>query len=439
MLTDRHKEVLKGLLAGILFYLSFSKLNLYFLVFPALFLGIRKNFLRLFSFGFSAFFLSLLWIRIPLIDYGNINPFIAYPALVLLVLFLSLYQFGLTYLLWRVFKFSFFAFPFLYTLVEILRSHLPYGGFPWLLLGVNLVDIPVLRYTLNAGTVFLGSFVVLLISLFPLFNKKEKIFSLAIITPLLIYGFIKETSYRVTHYGLKIALIQPFVPQDVKLNRELFELKYGEIIELVKKAVEKKPDLVVLPESAFPFYLGELEEKGKEILELSKKVPIITGFIEIDEGFKPYNTVVLLKDGRVIEKYRKIKLVPFGEYTPFPFKFFSKYVPYLSFEDYNRGNKVKCFQLNGFSIGTPVCFEVAYPFFVKSFGCEFIAVLTNDAWFRDSEGTFQHMKLARVRAIENEKFFLWVNNTGPSGIISPRGEVIKSIDYGSRGILLFSF
>ncbi|RUM28844.1 MAG: apolipoprotein N-acyltransferase [Aquifex sp.] len=439
MFSPRHKEILKGLLAGFLFYLSFSKFNLYFLIFPALIIGVRRNFLRLFSFGFSAFLLSLFWIRIPLIDYGNVSPLIAYPALIFLIFFLSFYQFGLTYLLWKKLKFNFFAFPFLYTLFEILRSYIPYGGFPWLLLGVNLVDIPLLRYTLTAGTVFLGSLVILLISLFPFFSKKGKIFTLAFITPLLIYGFMKERSHRNNEYGLKVAIVQPFIPQDIKLNRELFELTYGEIINLVKEAVEKEPDLVILPESAFPFYLGDLEEKGKELLELSKKVPIIVGFIEIDEGFKPYNIVIFLKNGKVMDKYRKIKLVPFGEYTPLPFKFLSNYVPYLGFEDYNRGKEVKCFQLNRFSVGTPICFEVAYPFFVKSFKCDIIAVLTNDAWFRGSDGTYQHLKLARVRAIENEKFFLWINNTGPSGVISPQGELIKSINYGKRGILLLSF
>jgi len=433
------KEVLKGFIAGLLLYLSFSKFNLYLLSFPALFLGVRKSFLRFFTFGFIAFFFSLLWIRIPLIDYGGINPFIAYCALLLLVLFLTLYQFGLTYLLWRGFKFNPFAFPFLYTLVEILRSHFPYGGFPWLLLGVNLVDIPVLRYILNVGTVFLGSLFILLISLFPLLGRKEKVITLALLTLLVIYGSLKEISSWAPRYGIKVAIVQTAVFQDVKLNREEFFTLKDELINLVKEAVNKKPDLVILPESAFPFYLNDLEEEGRELIELSKKAPIITGLIEIDKDFTPYNVVVLIKDGKVVDKYRKIKLVPFGEYTPFPFKVFSKYIPYLSFEDYKGGKEVKCFSLHKFTIGTPICFEVAYPFFIKSFKCDLIAILTNDAWFRSSDGTFQHMKLARVRAIESGKFILWINNTGPSGLISPTGKILKSMEYGRRGILLLSF
>ncbi len=161
--------------------------------------------------------------------------------------------------------------------------------------------------------------------------------------------------------------------------------------------------------------------------------------MEIEEPFTPYNTVILIYKGKVVDKYRKHILVPFGEYTPFPFKYLSNLIPYFGLRDYERGKRTKCFKVKGVSIGTPICFEVAYPFYVKRFHCSVLAVLTNDGWFLNSDGTYQHMRIARVRALENGVFIFWVNNTGPSAIISPDGEVKAYIPYGRRGILTFTF
>ena len=86
-----------------------------------------------------------------------------------------------------------------------------------------------------------------------------------------------------------------------------------------------------------------------------------------------------------------------------------------------------------------MCFEIAYPFYVKKFKCDIFAVITNDGWFLDSDGTYQHMRMARIRSFENGVFILWVNNTGPSAVISPDGTILKYLPYGERGILFFSF
>jgi len=437
----RLKEILVGILAGILFYLSFSKWNLYLLIFPSLILGVRPNPYRFFSFGFVSLFLSLFWIRISLIDYGGINPFLGYFAVLLLVLFLTIYQFGITYIFWKTTGFNYLLFPFIYTSVEILRSLFPYGGFPWLILGINLVDIPVLRYSINAGTVYMGSLIVIALSLFPLLKRKHKIYTLALLTPLILYGVLKERENPSKTFDLKVAVVQTAIPEEVKLRAELFWKKYPLIVNQVKKAFEKKPDLIILPESSVPFYLSELEDHGKELIEISKKVPILLGIIEVEftEKVKPYNSVILLKDGEVVKKYRKIILVPFGEYTPQPFKFFSRLIPYLGLQDYSRGKEVKCFKVKNVSIGTPICFEIAYLNLVKKFECGILAVLTNDAWFRDSDGNYQHMKWARVRAIENEKPIVWVNNIGPSAIINQKGEIVKKTEYGKPSLLFYTF
>ena len=133
--------------------------------------------------------------------------------------------------------------------------------------------------------------------------------------------------------------------------------------------------------------------------------------------------------------------MPFGEYVPFPFSFVKDIFGAIAGVDYVSGERVKCVRAGKVKVGTPICFEVSYFSLLREFSqcADLIAVLTNDGWFRDSDGTFQHLRQARVRALETGKYLLWVNNTGPSAVISPRGEVLKLIPYGKEGLLEYRF
>ena len=437
MLNERFKELILGLSGGVLFYLAYSKYNLYYLIFPAVFLGLRKEKLTFFTFGFTAFLFSLWWLRLPILQSGDYPYIYAVVGAISIALGIFLIQFGLTYLIWKIFKFNWYVLPFIYVSVEILRSFAPFSGFPWLILGTPLVDIPILKYSLIPLTVYGGSLIVIFLSLMPHF-KRRKILIISGLALITLTGFLfKETQTPLR--GFKVAIVQTNIPQPIKLNKASFEKEYPVILKLVKEAQRNEPDLIILPESTLPFFLNEIYTEGKELLNLSKKTPIILGVIEIEEPFTPYNAVVLLYGGKVTDKYRKHILVPFGEYTPFPFKYFSSLIPYFGLTDYRRGDGAKCFKVKGIYIGTPICFEIVYPLYVKQFSCTLLAVLTNDGWFLNSDGTYQHLRIARVRALENRIFVLWVNNTGPSAVISPEGEIIRIIPYGERGVLLFSF
>ncbi len=431
----RLKEVLLGLLSGFFLYLAFSKYNLFLLGFVGLVIALRGGSFRFLLAGLVFFSLSLKWLYLPLVKYGGVNPLIGYLSVALLILFLFVYQFGLTYFLWSLLGKRWELFPLIYVSVELARSLFPYGGFPWLILGGLILDVPVLRQVIGMGSVYGGSLFVLYLCILPLLRVPFRKAFLAVTVLLAVSGIYQEIKPLPPEKGLKVAVVQTNIPEDVKLNPYLFEKSYPSILEQLEEAVSQRPDLVILPESAVPFFLEQLEERGKEILELSHKAHIILGIVEIGG---PYNSVVHLFQGKVLGIYRKSILVPFGEYTPSPFKIFSSLVPYLSMSDYARGEGPVCFRAGCVTLGTPICFEVAYNFYIRSFPCEVIAVLTNDAWFEDTDGTYQHFKLARIRALEEGKYFLWVNNTGPSAVISPRGEPLKVIDYGVKGILFFT-
>ena len=434
---------LKELIFALLLYLAFSKYNLWFLAFPALcLLPALKSLKSWLGAGFLFFFLSLLWVRIAMVDYGGVPLVVALLLILMLSLFLTFQQFAFTYLLWKAIGFRLLALPFLWVFAEILRSHFPYGGFPWLLIGELTVDIPLFKEYLKVGSVYLGSAMLLTFAvLLWTVSKKSKeaaVAFLILVLPLTL-TFTKEQVKAPE--DLKVVLVQTYVPEEIKLNRELFRKDLPRLLLLVEKALERKPDIVILPESAFPFSADRLEEEGAELLKLSRRTYIITGLIDITDITSPKNGVFVLHKGKVVDSYFKVRLLPFGEYVPFPFSFVKDIFGAIAGVDYVSGERVKCVRAGKVKVGTPICFEVSYFSLLREFSqcADLIAVLTNDGWFRDSDGTFQHLRQARVRALETGKYLLWVNNTGPSAVISPRGEVLKLIPYGKEGLLEYRF
>jgi len=95
--------------------------------------------------------------------------------------------------------------------------------------------------------------------------------------------------------GVKVALLQTAVPQEDKLSKEAFDRNTPQILQMVEKALEEKPDLVVLPESALPFYFSE--EQTDILYHLSLKSPILVGLIDVRENLKPFNSAYLFAEG----------------------------------------------------------------------------------------------------------------------------------------------
>ena len=442
MSVQGSKKVALSLLGAFFFYLAFSKLSLWFLLPFSLFILARNREFRFwFLTGFLSFLLSLLWIRIAMVDYGGVFPPIAYLLIALLVLFLTLYQFGLTYLLWKLVRFNLPLLPFLWTGAEILRSNLPYGGFPWLLTGELLVDFPLLKHYLSVGGVYLGSLVLWFLSLSPLLVRDRR--GPALLAVVLFLPLLFDPPEVKRPQDLRVAIVQPNVEESVKLNKEKFYDYLPTYWKLLEEVLKKDPDVVFLPESAFPFTGGELPERGKKLLDYSHRAIIVTGMIDVrfSEVWEPYNSVFVIDKGKVVDFYDKVRLLPFGEYVPFPFGFVKEIFGAIAGIDYLPGSGPRCLKVGKYKVGTPICFEVSYFGLVRRFAecSDFMAVLTNDGWFRDSDGTFQHLRQARVRALETGRFVLWVNNTGPSAVISPEGEILKEIPYGEAGYLIFDF
>ncbi len=439
------RHTLLSLLIGFLLYLPFSKYNLWFFVFPALYLLFKnpKPYIWNLS-GFVFFFLSLRCINIASVEFGGLNPLLAYGIFTLFVLFLTLYQFSVPLVLAKKLtlrKNSLFV-PTLalsFVLFEVFRSYFPYGGFPWLIFGSVVSEIPLFKFSLHYLNVY-GASAVLIFSIIFIERKKWVSVLLVTFTALLSLYAKSEIERSYTEAKtIKVALIQTAVDQHTKLNWERFKKETPKILEILEEAVKKKPDLVIMPESAFPFFFSEDEDSHKyRLMELSMQTPIIVGLIDIREGMKPFNSAYLINKG-MVQHYDKIKLLPVGEYLPYPFGFLKEIFQSIGGIDYVAGSKPNPLETKGIKIATPICFEVAYYDLVKKLAksSNIVAVLTNDGWFKDSDCTYQHLRWAKVRAIENGVYVLWVNNSGDTGVIDYKGNILAKLPYMKRDILFY--
>ncbi|RUM49323.1 MAG: apolipoprotein N-acyltransferase, partial [Hydrogenothermus sp.] len=138
-------------------------------------------------------------------------------------------------------------------------------------------------------------------------------------------------------------------------------------------------------------------------------------------------------------KYGKILLkIMNGEYTPFPFIIFSKIFPYLQGYDFSPGQKTNLLKHKGLSIATLICFEAIFPNFVANFAknANLIVNVSNDAWFGKTSAPFQHLEMARVRAVETGRYLIRATNTGFSAIIAPNGKFEKVSELFKKQILI---
>ena len=160
------------------------------------------------------------------------------------------------------------------------------------------------------------------------------------------------------------------------------------------------------------------------------RVPLLLGSDEIEPGDPPknYNSAFMLDPaGATAAVYRKIHLVPFGEYVPFQRLLFFVGPLVEAVSAFSPGTRVTMLPVEGHMVSTAICYEVTYPALQREAvrqGSEMLTTITNDAWYGESSAAFQHFEMAAMRAIEQGRYLVRSANTGISGIIDPYGRVL---------------
>ena len=415
------------------------------------------------AFGFGFFLSGNYWIAISLTHDPAFQSFIPF-AVILIPLFLSLF-FGLAIFIAGSFvekNISFILlFSLIFSLFEYLRGNL-LTGFPWNLISYTWswsMEITQILSLVGAYSLSLISITFFCIPF--LFLKKKLIkkniyftlFFLIIFTSNYYYG-IKKIYNSDHNFDKKfdIKIISPnFSLNDYNYQSEESQLK--RLIKISAPEADKKT-IFIWPEGIFyESYLEDIK-KYKYLFEnnFSEKHLIILGinnFINVDTTNEKYfNSLVILNNKlEIFYVYNKIKLVPFGEFLPFE-SFLSKFGLKKITQGYNSfspGDERKLINLGvKFSeklIIPLICYEIIYPGKIKNKNQfpDLVINISEDAWFGQSIGPYQHFTKAIYRSIEEGIFIARSANKGISAFINPNGKIIKSLQTGESGNIQMNF
>jgi len=380
--------------------------------------------------GIGYFGLTLTWIVEPfLVDperYGWMAPF----ALGLMAGGIALFW-GLGFALAQRWPTALVLAGF-WTLAELLRTYI-FTGFPWALIAYNWVDTPIIQAASLIGVHGLGFLIVLTAGL--LLSRRGAVLAVLIAISLTGFGYNRlQTPIETT--GLTVRLIQPNATQTQKWDPEYIPLFYQRQLTLSAKI--GKPDIVIWPEAAIA-YLPDEQPFVRTQITTAAQAPVILGARRRDEN-GVFNSLFLLNiNGDIDALYDKYHLVPFGEYMP---------LQGLARQLGLKGLAEQMGASNAFGTGPKIlqsetvppflpliCYEAIFPHGVAGPRPEWLVQITNDAWFGEDSGPFQHLVQARVRAIEQGLPLARAANTGISAMVDPLGHITASLPLGEDGFL----
>jgi len=231
--------------------------------------------------------------------------------------------------------------------------------------------------------------------------------------------------------AITVGLIQGNIAQNDKWNPARAGMILERYLNLSRKAADKGARLLIWPESSTPFYFEE-DISGGEVRGMVRQlgVPLLLGSDEIDPGppQRSYNSAFMLDvGGATAAVYRKIHLVPFGEYVPMQKLLFFVGPLVEAVSSFSAGARVTMLPVEGHMVSTAICYEVTFPQLAREAvreGSEMLTTITNDAWYGQSSAPFQHFEMATMRAIEQGRYLVRSANTGISGIVDPYGRVL---------------
>jgi apolipoprotein N-acyltransferase len=245
---------------------------------------------------------------------------------------------------------------------------------------------------------------------------------------------------------LRVAVAQPNIDLAIKWKPEFKDSTFDMIDRQALEAKEHGADFVVFPETCAPVYIENAPGYRSRLVGLSAwlGIPIYLGFLDHrydgpDKALNIYNSSgVILPDGDIL-KYDKRHLLPFGEALPL-----AKRYRALRKIDFGQANFEPGPRRAPLAAGdgkfTPlICFESVFPYLCREGveeGAQFFVNITNDGWFGDTPGPYQHAQMCIARAVEFRRYLVRSANSGVSMVVAPTGEIVELLDLYREGVLL---
>jgi apolipoprotein N-acyltransferase len=401
-----------------------------------------------FAFGFGTYAAGTWWLYIAIRVFGQAPVWVALLVMGALVLIMAAYQAALGYAVVRWLPARrasgwLLLVPAAWVLLEWWRGWF-LSGFPWLSLGYSQTDTwlaglaPVGGVHLISAALLIGAGA--LVTLLEARGSLRAVALVALVLPWTIGLSLRGVEWtRAEGASMSIAVLQGAVPQDMKWLESNQQKILDDYAALNKQALGA--DLIVWPESAlpdianvYPKYIGgiwsESDRAGSGLLMGVMR--------QDDDGVRYFNSVLGLGKSDP-QFYDKTHLVPFGEYFPVP-AMVREWLRLMSLpnSDFNAGAKDQPpLSVAGMKISASICYEDSYPtsLHAATRASGLLANVTNDAWFGRSGARYQHLQIARLRAIEGRRFLVRAANDGVSAIIGPSGAVVAQAPEYAQAVL----
>ncbi|MGA3327891.1 MAG: apolipoprotein N-acyltransferase [Terriglobia bacterium] len=469
-------------LSGLLLVACFPKIHLRGLVWVAclpllMALPGEKRLKHAFMLGYvcgAVFFAgSCYWFLTVMELYGHLAPALAVGVLILFVIIDSTFFGGFALLMgWAARRSSGWALalsPFLWVAMELARTYL-ITGFPWDLLGYAMQASGVRQIASVTGVYGLSFLAVATSALLAwvLLSTRRPRAGLALAGWLVL---LLLAQWRMAPppqaMGKELAfLLQPNVPldeaaadawapwRDPSQLQQLVQLSVTTVEQVLSTArqapsqgVGGHPPLLIWAENPAPFFFTRdpvFRNAMENMARQTHAIVIANTIIPVDaKGETITNSAVTLDpEGREVSRYDKIHLVPFGEYVP------AWALPGLvnkitsEVGNFVPGSSYSVAKSPGGGIGVFICYEAIIPQLARKLvagGAGVLVNISNDAWYGDSAAAYQHLEMARLRAIENHRYLLRATNNGLTTLIDPYGRVLEEIPRYQRRFMLAHF
>jgi apolipoprotein N-acyltransferase len=460
---------LAALIAGALLPLAFAPHDLWFfaLLSPAvLFICLQsrspgKAALQGWLFGMGFFGTGASWVYVSIHVHGPAPAWLAAGLTTLFIAGIALFtalQCWLTATIWARISTSsrlqtIIVFLAVWVLAEWFRTWF-LSGFPWLFLGNAMLDTPLSGYA-PLGGVYLVSLMVLVsmgMIIWSVQMASLKTFLISSTVIVIVWmGGLGLAGMQWTQpipKILQVGFVQPNIAQQDKWNPNLKAQQVQTILHLHRQLADQ--DIVVWPETALPLFKSQAEPLLQQLNSSGQtsQQAILLGILTAEkvpdddpQSYHVYNS--FLGTGTASGLYHKQKLVPFGEYVPLA----SVLRGLIAFFDLPMSNMATGgsgqmpLTAGAYRFMPFICYEIVYPDLVAEQAGEvdFLVTVSNDTWFGESIGPLQHLQMARMRALENQKPLLRGTNNGVTAMISQDGSITARLPQFEAGILKAEF
>lgn len=395
---------------------------------------------------------TLYWLVETMTTFGGLSTPLAAFAALLLVAYLSLFPGIFALVLSRLSRAygpaaALLASP-VWVTTELGRQYV-WDGFPWALLGYSQVTVlPVAQLASVTGVYGLSALLALTagVAAYSVVAEGRRKWTAPAAVAVLVavcaaWGQWRLTSAPLLESGepVRVAVLQANIAQEDKWNPALADAISERYLDMTRQALARGATFIIWPESATPFFFEQDLVRAGAIRRLAAEgqATLLVGSDQIEQvraephrtrpAERLYNAAFLVKpDGRIGAVYRKMHLVPFGEYVPAKRLLFFVAPIVEAMTDFSPGGAPVMLPIGGHLASTAICYEVIYASLMRQFvleGSQLLTTITNDAWYGWSSAAYQHWDQAAMRSIENGRYLARAANTGISGFVDPYGRV----------------